>query len=141
MKHDGASWGIMRGPFRRQPVNKHRHLMGKHTHARIFTRLHVYPRLCMIRICMHMHAQAHSGGSPQTNIAMTILMGKRLQHCRAGIYPPAFFSLGPVHPFLLGDGGAARSGNNNTMALPMGPVPSIAAREFPLNRSGSPPSL
>ena len=139
MKHDGASWGIMRGPVRRQPANKHRHLMGKHAYARIFTRMHVYPRLCMIRICMHMHAQAQSGGSPRTSIA--ILMGKYLHHGRAGISPLTFFSLCPVHQILLGDGGAARRGNNNTMALPMGPVPSIAAREFPLNRSGSPPSL
>ena len=72
------------------------------------------------------------------------LMGKRLCSGRAAIYPPAFSSLCPVHLFLPGDAGRPRRGNNNnnyTMALPMGPVPSIAAREFPLNRSGSPPSL
>ena len=55
LKHDGASWGTMRGPFRRQPQNKHRHLMGKHAHARMFTRMHGYPRLCMQRTCTHKH--------------------------------------------------------------------------------------
>ncbi len=78
--------------------------------------------------------------------AFRSFMAKQLRSARAGIYPPAFFSLGPVHLFLPGDGGAARRGNNNnnnnnnnTMALPMGPVPSIAARELPLIRSGIPP--
>ena len=62
---------------------------------------------------------------------------------RGDLPPPAFFSLHPVHPFPPGDAGRGRRGNNNnnTMALPMGPVLSIGARGFPLNRSGSPPSL
>ena len=95
--------------------------MGKHAQARIFTRMR-----------MHMHAQAQSGGSPRTSIAITILMGKYLHHGRAGISPLTFFSLCPVHQILPGDAGAGHRGNNNnnTMALPMGPMPSIAARGF-----------
>ncbi len=75
--------------------------------------------------------EARSGWGPGTKDRHRSFMGKQLRHCRAGIYPHAFFSLGPVHPFLPGEAGDARRGNNNnTMALPMGPVPSIAARDF-----------
>ena len=34
--------------------------------------------------------------------------------CRAGIYPPAFFSPGPADPIPPYDGGGPRRGNNNT---------------------------
>ena len=65
---------------------------------------------------------------------IAVLWGEHLNHCRAGIYPPAFFSLHPVHSFPPGDAGRGRRGNNDndndTMACLMGPVPSIAARGF-----------
>ena len=92
-------------------------------------KLKILPTLCMESTAAEAREQA----------LRHPLMGKQLRPARAGIYLPAFFSLGPVHCFLPGDGGSARRGNNNTMALPMGPVPSIAAGEFPLNRSGVTP--
>ena len=39
------------------------------------------------------------------------LMGKRLRSSRAGIYPPAFFFPGPVHPIPPDDDGRPRRGN------------------------------
>ena len=55
--------------------------------------------------------------------------------CRAGIYPPAFFSPGPADPIPPYDGGGGRRGdnsnnNNNTMASPRGPVPSSRPGKF-----------
>ena len=39
------------------------------------------------------------------------LMGKHPVRCRAGIYPPAFFFPGPVHPIPPYEGGGPRRGN------------------------------
>ena len=61
------------------------------------------------------------------------LMGERLVRCRAGIYPPAFFSPGPADPIPPYDGGGGRRGNNNmndTMASCRGPVPSSRPGQF-----------
>ena len=73
------------------------------------------------------------------------LMEKHKNPSRAGIYPPAFFFPGPVHQIPAGDDDRARRGNNNnnnnTMALPRGPGPTIAPREFHLILSGIPLSL
>ena len=71
------------------------------------------------------------------------LMGKHPSRCRAGIYPPTFFSPGPAEQIPPGEGSAARRGgnNNNTMASPRGPVATIAPREVRLIRSGIPVSL
>ena len=74
-------------------------------------------------------------------------MGKRPYRCRAGIYPPAFFSPGPADPIPPYDGGGPRRGNNNTtqhndtMASPRGPGATIAPRELQLILSGIPLSL
>ena len=38
-------------------------------------------------------------------------MGKRPLRCRAGFYPPAFFSPGPADPIPPYDGGGGRRGN------------------------------
>ena len=38
---------------------------------------------------------------------------KRPYRCRAGIYPPTFFSPGPADPIPPEKGGAGRRGNNN----------------------------
>ena len=53
-----------------------------------------------------------------------------------GNIPPRVFLLRSCssNPTGRGRRGTPRKHNNNTMALPMGPVPSIAAREFPVNR-------
>ena len=42
------------------------------------------------------------------------LMGKRPLRCRAGIYPPAFFSPGLADPIPPYDGGGGRRGNTTT---------------------------
>ena len=61
--------------------------------------------------------------------------------------PPVFFFPGLVHPIPAGEAGRGHRGNNddddddNMMLCLMGPVPSIAARELPLIRSGNPLSL
>ena len=56
------------------------------------------------------------------------LSGKRLQPARADTYPPGFSFPGLVHLFPPGDEGGPRAAttqqhNNDTMALPRGPVP------------------
>ena len=70
-------------------------------------------------------------------------MGEQVSPSRAWIYPPTFSFPDPAEQIPPGYDSAARRGgnnnnnNNNTMACLMGPVPSIAAREFLLIRLGN----
>ena len=63
--------------------------------------------------------------------------------CRAGIYPPTFFSPGPADPIPPDEGGGGRRGNNNddTMASCRGSRAIIAPRAVRLILSGIPLSL
>ena len=64
--------------------------------------------------------------------------------CRAGIYPPTFFSPGPADPIPPDEGGGGRRGNNNnndTMTSCRGSRAIIASRAVRLILSGIPLSL
>ena len=61
--------------------------------------------------------------------------------CRAGIYPPTFFSPGPAHPIPPDEGGGGRRGNNNTIPSCRGSSAIIAPRAVRLILSGIPLSL
>ena len=64
--------------------------------------------------------------------------------CRAGIYPPTFFSPGPAQPIPPAEGGGGRRGNiniNDTMTSCRGSRAIIAPRAVRLILSGIPLSL
>ena len=67
----------------------------------------------------------------------------RAYRCRAGIYPPAFFSPGPAEsaPQVYDEGGRRGNNMNDTMASPRGPGATITSRDVQLIRSGIPLSL
>ena len=125
LKHDGASWGIIT-----MPCIFAGHIYALHIWP--FTEHHTYAQ----------NARSTTAGCRGTGPNHRSLMGQKCLHSlRAAISPHTFFSLCHVHPFLPGEAGGTRRGNNNMniAVCLMGPVPSIAARELPLIRSGVPP--
>ena len=108
LKHDGASWSIMII----YDVSARRRCCAEAQARGVRGGGSPPGKMVASPNTTHMH-ETPAAAEAREQVPRHPLMGKHLHPARAEISPLAFFSLHLVHPFLPGDAGRPRRGNNN----------------------------